>query len=280
MGHCCILIPRPRDEEVCRGRRKSEEIPQRLYIWLYWWEECKLPNKLHDAEDCLKSITDEMELCLLNSDITVAVIVRAKDQEIRELKKRVAELEAAANKDLCVLPPVKADTTVTKEQGDHGEACEEKDEEKEDEEDEEMDKERKNDENKEEKEKVEEDEQKEGKIEEGQDDKKGEKEDGENEEGKEKESEKEEERKDGDDDEEPSIMPHEVEMNKKLEMISRKLDFGQDVNFGEQDYEAVHILNEKRDHAQEKKTIPEQEKINSQQKKMVRLEIEMKAFEK
>ncbi|PIN10368.1 hypothetical protein CDL12_17041 [Handroanthus impetiginosus] len=146
MGHYCILIPRPRDEEVCRSRRKSEEISRRLHCWvdaqkliefpqLYWWGECKLPNKVHDADDRLKSITAEMvfefnptsqELCLLNSDSAVAAIVRAKDQEIKELKKRVAELEAAANKDLCVVAPAKVDAGATKEQRDRGAACEER----------------------------------------------------------------------------------------------------------------------------------------------------------
>ncbi|PIM97364.1 hypothetical protein CDL12_30166 [Handroanthus impetiginosus] len=287
MGHCCILIPRPRDEEVCRGRRKSEEIPQRLHYWvdaqkliefsrLYRWGEYKLPNKVHNAEDRLKSITAEMvfefnstsqELCLLNPDSAVATIVRAKDQEIKELKKRVAELEAAANKDLCVVAPAKADAAATKEQRDRGAACEEKDEKEEDEEDEEMDKERKDneDEEEEEEEKAEQDEQKEEKTKKGQDDKKGEKEDGEDEEGKEKEGEKEEERKDGDDDEERDhdsdnehndmneenhtkhrvgqvSCHHEVEMNKKLEAISQKLNFGQDVDFGKRDYETVLTL--------------------------------------
>ncbi|PIN26264.1 hypothetical protein CDL12_00982 [Handroanthus impetiginosus] len=213
------------------------------------------------------------ELCLLNPNSAVAAIVKAKDQEIKELKKRVAELEAAANKDLCVLAPAKADATATKEQCDRGAACEEqgdndgeekerKDEEEEDEENEEMDEKRKDDEDEDEEEKDEEkdeqDEQKEEKTKKGQDNKKGEKEDGEDEEGKEKEGEKEDERKDGDDDEkrdhdadnehndmnEKSQVSchHEVEINKKLEVVSRKLDFGQDVNFGERDYEAVRTL--------------------------------------
>ncbi|PIN09168.1 Ubiquitinyl hydrolase 1 [Handroanthus impetiginosus] len=229
MGHCCILIPRPRDEEVCRGRRKSEEIPQRLYCWvdaqkliefsrLDQWGEYKLPNKVHDAEDHLKSIMAEIvmiyrlvfefnpisqELYLLNPDSAVTAIVKAKDQEIKELKKR----------NLSVLAPVKADAAATEEQCHCGAACEEwddndgeekerKDEEEEDEEDEEMNEERKDDEDEDEEEKVEEDKQKKEKIEKGQDDKKGENEDGEDEEGKEKECEKEEKRKDGDDDEE------------------------------------------------------------------------------
>ncbi|PIN06371.1 hypothetical protein CDL12_21075 [Handroanthus impetiginosus] len=289
MGHFCILIPRPRDEEVRRGRRKSEKIPQQLHYWvdaqkliefprLYWWGECKLPNKVHDAEDHLKSIMAEMSgVSLLNPDSAVVAIVRTKDQEIKELKKRVAELEAAANKDLCVLAPPKADAAATKEQCDRGAACEEQgdndgkekkrknEEEEEDEEDEEMDKERKDDEEEKEKDKVEEDEQKEEKIKEGQGDKKGEKEDGEDEEGKENKGKKENERKDGDDDEECDhdannehndmneenqtkhrvgqvACQHEVEMNKKLQAISRKLDFGQDVNFGERNYEAIRTL--------------------------------------
>jgi len=270
---------------------------------------------------------------LLNPDSAVAAIVRAKDQEIKELKKRVAELEAAANKDLCVVAPAKADAAATKEQRDRGAACEEqgdndgeekerKYEEEEDEEDEEMDEERKDDENEEEEEeeKAEQDEQKEEKTKEGQDDKKGEKEDGEDEEGKEKEGEKEEERKDGDHDADNEhndmneenqtkhragqvSCHHEVEMNKKLEAISRKLNFGQDVNFGERDYEAVRTLssivdgvqnpdelitkrkpkdldspvsttpakrakqrNEESDHGEEKKTIPEQEKAGPPKK--------------
>ncbi|PIN01751.1 hypothetical protein CDL12_25740 [Handroanthus impetiginosus] len=89
--------------------------------------------------------------------------------------------------------------------------------------------------------------------------KKDEKENDENEEGKEKEGEKEEERKDSDDDEERDhntdneynnmneknqtkhrasqvSCHHEVEMNKKLEAISRKLNFGQD------NYKAVRTL--------------------------------------
>ncbi|PIN09570.1 hypothetical protein CDL12_17846 [Handroanthus impetiginosus] len=57
------------------------------------------------------------ELCLLNSDSIIAAIVRTKDHEIKELKKRVVELEVAANKNLCVLIPVKVDTAATKEQG-------------------------------------------------------------------------------------------------------------------------------------------------------------------
>ncbi|PIN19117.1 hypothetical protein CDL12_08206 [Handroanthus impetiginosus] len=194
-----------------------------------------------------------------------------------------------------------------------------------------MDEERKDDEDEEEKEeeKAEQDEQKEEKIKEGQDDKKGEKEDGEDEEGKEKEGEKEEERKDGDDDEERDhdadnehndmneknqikhragqvSCHHEVEMNKKLEAISRKLNFGQDVDFGEHDYEAARTLssivddeliekqkskdldsplsstpskhakqrNEESDHGKEKKTIPEQEKAGPPKRKMVRPEVE------
>ncbi|PIN00595.1 hypothetical protein CDL12_26903 [Handroanthus impetiginosus] len=410
-------------EEVCRGRRKSEEIPRRLHCWvdaqklieffrLYRWGECKLPNKVHDAEDRLKSITAEMvfqfnptspELCLLNQDSAVAAIVRAKDQEIKELKKRVfelnptsqelyllnldsavaaivrakdqeikelkkrvAELETAANKDLCVVALAKADVAATKKQRDHGAACEErddndgeekerKDEEEEDEEDKEMDEERKDDEDEEEEEeeKAEQDEQKKEKIKEGQDDKKGkkedcedeeekekegEKEDGEYEEGKEKEGEKEKERKDGDNDEKHDhdadnehndmneenqtkhragqvSCHHEVEMNKKLEVISRKLDFGQDVDFGEWDYEVVRTLssivdgvqnrdeliekqklkdldsplsttlanrakqrNEESDYGEEKKTIPEQEKAGLKKKKMVRLEVECEGF--
>ncbi|PIN25648.1 hypothetical protein CDL12_01608 [Handroanthus impetiginosus] len=358
MGYCYILIPRPRDEKVCRDKRKLEEIPRRLHYWvdaqkliefsrLYRWGECKLPNKVHDAEDSLKSITAEMvfgfnptsqELCLLNPDSTVAAIVKAKDQEIKELKKRVAELETAANKDLCVLAPAKADAAATKEQRDRRAACEEqgdndgeekerKDEEEEDEEDEKMDEERKDNEDEEEEEKAEEDEQKEEKTKEGQDDKKGEKEDGEDEEGKEKEGGKDEERKDGDDDVERDhdadneyndmneenqtkhragqvSCHHEVEINRKLEAIFRKLDFGQDVDFGERDYEAVRTLssivdgvqnrdeliekrkskdfdsplstmpakrakqrNEESDHDEEKKTIPEQEKAGPPKKK-------------
>ncbi|PIN20752.1 hypothetical protein CDL12_06559 [Handroanthus impetiginosus] len=201
MGHCCILISRPRDKEV------SQKLIE--FFRLYRWKECKLPNKVHDAEDHLKIITAEMlnptsqELCLLNLDSAVAAIVRAKDQEIKELKKRVAELEAAVNKNLCVLDPAKADAAATKEQRDRGaEEKKKKDEEEEDEEDEEMDEERKNDENEEEEEKVVEDEQKKEKMKEGQDDKKGKKKDGEDDEGKEKEGEKEDERKYGDDDEE------------------------------------------------------------------------------
>ncbi|PIM97010.1 hypothetical protein CDL12_30529 [Handroanthus impetiginosus] len=309
MGHCCILIPRPRDEEVCRGRRKSEEIPRRLHCWvdaqklieffrLYRWGECKLPNKVHDAEDRLKSITAKMlfqfnhtspELCLLNQDSAVAAIVRAKDQEIKELKKRVAELEAAANKDLCVLAPAKADTAATKEQRDRGAACEEQgdndgEEKERKDEDEEMDEERKDDEDEEEEEEAEQDEQKEEKTKERQDNKKGEKEDGEDEEGKEKEGEKEDERKDGDDDEERDhdannehndmneenqtkhqsgqvSCHHEVEMNKKLEAISRKLDFGQDVDFGERDYEAVRTLSSIVDGGQNRDEFIEKRKL-------------------
>ncbi|PIN20951.1 Ubiquitinyl hydrolase 1 [Handroanthus impetiginosus] len=295
------------------------------------------------------------ELCLLNQDSAVAVIVRAKDQEIKELKKRVAELEAAANKDLCVLAPAKADAAATKEQRDRGAACEEqgdndgeekerKNEEEEDEEDEEMDEERKDDEDEneeeEEEEEAEQDEQKEEKTKKGQDNKKGEKEDGENEEGKEKEGEKEDERKDGNDDEERDhdadnehndmneenqtkhqsdqvSCHHEVEMNKKLEAISRKFDFGQDVDFGERDYEAVRTLssivdgvqnrdefiekrklkdfdsplssvpakrakqrNEEIDHGEETKTIPEQEKVGPPKKKWSDLKLNVNAFEK
>ncbi|PIM99986.1 hypothetical protein CDL12_27512 [Handroanthus impetiginosus] len=356
MGHCCILIPRPRDEKVCRGKRKSKEIPRRLHCWawlyervpslgttqkliefswLYRWGECKLPNKVHDSEDRLKIITAEMvfefnhtsqELCLLNLDSAIVVVVLAKDQEIKELKKRIAELEAAANKDLCVLTPAKADAAAIKEQCDRGAACEEqgdndgvekerKDEEEKDEKDEEMDEEKKDDEDEEEEEKAE------------QDDKKGEKEDGEDKEGKEKEGEKEEERKDGDDDEERDhnannehndmneenqtkhragqvSCHHEVEMNKKLEVISRKLNFGQDVDFGEWDYEAVRTLSSiiddvqnqdeliekckskdfdsplKSDHGEEKKTIPEQEKAGSPKKIWSDLKLNVKAFEK
>ncbi|PIN03447.1 hypothetical protein CDL12_24028 [Handroanthus impetiginosus] len=273
MEHCCILIPHPRDEEMSRGRRKSEEISRQLQCWR--WEECKLPNKVHDAKDCLKSITTEIvfefnptsqELCLLNLDNTVAGIVRVKDREIKELNKRVAELEVVANKDLCMLPPIKADAAVTKEQGDCGATCKEqgdydgkekerKDEKEENQDDEEMDEERKDNEEK----KTEDDEQKKKKTKEAKDDKEGKKKDGEDEEGKEKEYEKAEERKNGNDDkerdhdtdneyndtnEENSIKQHvgqvlchyEIEMNKKLEAISRKLDFGQDMNFGEQDY--------------------------------------------
>ncbi|PIN05199.1 hypothetical protein CDL12_22263 [Handroanthus impetiginosus] len=226
------------------------------FIRLYRWGECKLPNKVHNAEDRLKSITAEMvfefnptsqELCLLNPDSAVAAIVRAKDQEIKELKKI----------------------------GDNdGEEKERKYEEEEDEEDEEMDEEKKD--NEDEKEKAEQDEQKEEKIKEGQDDKKGKKEDGEDEEGKEKKGEKEEERKDENQTKHRACQVschHEVEMNKKLEVIYRKLDFG------EWDYEAVRTLssivddlnsplsttlakrakqrNEESDHDEEKKTIPE-----------------------
>ncbi|PIN25941.1 Ubiquitinyl hydrolase 1 [Handroanthus impetiginosus] len=325
------------------------------FFRLYRWGECKLPRKVHDAEDRLKSITADMimiyilgycynsvfefnptrqELCLVTPDSVVAVIVRAKDQEINELKKRVVELEIVANKDVCVLAPVKADAAATKEQRDHEAACKEqsdndgkenerKDEEEEDEKDKEMDKERNDGEDEEEEEKVEENEQKEEKTDEGQDDKKCEKEDGEDDEGKEKEGEKDEERKDGDDDEERDhdadnenndmneenqtkhragqvLYHHEVEMNKKLEAISRKLDFGQDVNFGEQDYEAVRTLlsiidneliekqkledfdsplsttpakhakqrNEESDHGEEKRTILEQEKTGPKKEMM------------
>ncbi|PIM99834.1 hypothetical protein CDL12_27666 [Handroanthus impetiginosus] len=197
MGHCCILIFCPRDEEMCRDRRKSKEIPRRLYCWVY---------------------------------------------------------ETTANKDLCVLAPVKADTATIKEQHDHGAAYEEqgdndgeekerKDkEDEEDKEDKEMNEERKDDEDEEE------DEQKKEKIEERQDDKKNEKEDGENKEGNEKNVRKRKKEK------MVTTMRstkhhagqvschHEVEMNKKLEAISRKLNFGQDVNFGEQDYEALCTL--------------------------------------
>ncbi|PIM98575.1 hypothetical protein CDL12_28943 [Handroanthus impetiginosus] len=283
---------------------------------------------MYDVENLLKNITAEMvfefnptsqELCLLNSDSAVAVIVRAKDQEIKELKKRVVELETAANKNLCVLTPIKADVTTTKEQRDRGAACEEqsdndgeekkrKDEEEEDEKDEEMDEERKDDKNKEEKEKVKEDEQKKKKTKEGQDNKKGEKKDGKDEEGKEKEDEKEEKRKYGDDDEERDHNANNEynDMNKKNQTKHRanQLNFGQDVNFDERDYEAVRTLsfivddvqnqdeliekrkskdfdsplsttpvkcakqrNEKRDHVEEKKTISEQEKAGPQQKK-------------
>ncbi|PIN07699.1 hypothetical protein CDL12_19731 [Handroanthus impetiginosus] len=273
MGHCCILIPHPRDEEVCRGRRKLEKIPQRLHCWADVGR--KLPNKVHDAEDRLKSTTAKMviiyrlvfgfhstsqELCLLNPDSTIAAIVKAKDQEIKELKKRVAELEAATTEDLCVLALVKADATAIKEQSDRGASCEEqgnndgeekerKDEEEENEEDKEMDEERKDDKDEEEEEK------------------KNKKEDGKDEERNEKEDEKEEERKDGDGDDDEECdhdtdneyndmneenqtkhragqvsSHHKVKMNKKFEAISRKLNFGQDVNFGEWDYKAVRTL--------------------------------------
>ncbi|PIN17859.1 Protein-tyrosine-phosphatase [Handroanthus impetiginosus] len=158
------------------------------------------------------------ELCLLNSDSTVATIVRAKDQEIKELKKRVAELEEGYN---------------------DGEEKEWKNEEKKDEEDEEIDEERIDDEDEKKKEKGEEDEQKEKKIEEGQDDKKGEKEDGENEEGNEKESEKKEERKDGDDDEERD---HDVDNEYNNMNEENQTKYRADVNFDEQDYEAVCTL--------------------------------------
>ncbi|PIN23539.1 hypothetical protein CDL12_03737 [Handroanthus impetiginosus] len=322
MGHCCIVIPRPRDEEVCRGRKKSEEISRRLHCWvdgttqkliefsrLYRWGECKRPNKVHDTEDRLKSITAEMvfefnptsqELCLLNLDSAVAVI----------LKKRVAELEAAVNKDLCVVAPAKVDATATKEQRDRGAACEEqgnndekekerKYEEEEDEEDEEMDEERKDDEEEEE-EKVERDEQKEEKTKEGQNDRKGEKEDGEDEEGNEKEGEKEEERKDSDDDEERdhdadnehNVMNeenqtkhhagqvschHEVEMNKNLEAISRNLDSPLSTTPAKR----AKKRNEESDHGKEKKTIPEQEKADPlKKKKLSDLKLNVKAFEK
>ncbi|PIN12089.1 hypothetical protein CDL12_15304 [Handroanthus impetiginosus] len=324
-------------------RVPSLGIAQKLieFSRLYRWGECKLPNKVHDADDRLKSITAEMvfefnptsqELCFLNPDSAVAAIVRAKDREIKELKKRVAELEATANKDLCVLAPAKANATATKEQRDHGAGDndrEEKERKDEDEEDGEMDKERKDDEDEEEEEKAEEDEQKEKKTKEGQEAKKGEKENGEDEVGKEKKCEKEEERKYGDDDEERDhdadneyndmneenqtkyragqvSCHHEVEMNKKLEAISRKLDFGQEVNFGERDYEAARTLssivdgvqnrddplsttstkrakqrNEESDHGEEKKTIPEQEKANPpKKKKWSDLKLNVKAFEK
>ncbi|PIN18641.1 hypothetical protein CDL12_08682 [Handroanthus impetiginosus] len=174
-----------------------------------------------------------------------------------------------------------------------------------------MNEERKDDKDEEEEEKIEED-----KTKEGQDDKKSEKEDGEDEE---KECEKEEERKDGDDDEERDhdadneyndmneenqtkhragqvSCYHKVEMNKKHESISRKLDFGQQV--GERDYEvnrdelikkqklknfdssmsttpakrAKH-RNEESDHGKEKKTIPEQEKAGPKKKKVKALQM-------
>ncbi|PIN02693.1 hypothetical protein CDL12_24793 [Handroanthus impetiginosus] len=291
------------------------------FFRLYWWGECKLPNKVHDVEDRLKSITTEMvfefnptsqELYLLNLDSAVATIVRAKDQKIKELKKRVAELEAATNKDLYV--------------GDNdGEEKERKyeEEDEEDEEDEEIDEKKKDDEDEdedeEEEEKAKQDEQKEEKTKEGQDDKKGEKENGKDKHGKEKECEKEEERKDGDDDEERDhdtdnehndmneenqtkhragqvSCHHEIEMNKKIDAISQKLDFGQDVDFGERHYEAVCTLssivddldsllsttpakrakqrNEESNHGEEKKIIPEQEKVGPPKKKMVRPEVE------
>ncbi|PIN01544.1 hypothetical protein CDL12_25944 [Handroanthus impetiginosus] len=219
-------------------------------------KECKLPKKMHDAENHLKSITIEME----KED--------EEDEEIDEKRK---------------------------------------------------DEERKDDEDEKEKEKIEEDKQKEEKIDEGQDDNKGEKEYGKDEEEKKKQGEKEKERKDSNDDEERDhnadneyndmnkknqtkhrtgqvSCHHEVEMNKKLDGISRKLNFGQDVNFGERDYEVVCTLlsivdnfdslfsttpikcakqiNEKRDHIEEKKTIPKQEKAGPQQKKLVRPEVE------
>ncbi|PIN00277.1 hypothetical protein CDL12_27221 [Handroanthus impetiginosus] len=273
------------------------------------------------------------KLCLLNSDSAVVAIVK----EIKELKKRVAELEAAENKNLCVLAPAKADVAAIKEQGDN----DREEKERKDEEDEEMDEERKDDEDKEDEEKAEEDEQKEEKIKEGQDDKKGEKEDGEDEEGKEKEGGKEEERKHGDDDVERDhdvdneyndmneenqtkhragqvSCHHEVEINRKLEAISRKLNFGQDMDFGERDCEAVRILssivegvqnrdeliekqkledfdsplsttlakrakqrNEGSDHSEEKKTILEQKKAGPpKKKKWSDLKLNVKAFEK
>ncbi|PIN23547.1 hypothetical protein CDL12_03730 [Handroanthus impetiginosus] len=268
MGHSYILIHRPRNEKVCRGRRKSKEIPRRLQFWI-------------DGNCCQ---------------------VRAKDQRIKDLKKRVVELEAAANKDLCVLAPVKADAATTKEQRNRGATCEEqgnndgKEQERKDEE--EMDEEIKDDEDEEEEEKVAENEQKKEKIKEEQDDKKGKKKNGKDKERKEKECEKEEEIKYGDDYEERDHNPdneyndmneenqtkhragqvschHEVEMNKKLESISRKLDFEQDVNFNRNELvekqksenfdsslsttpaKRAKRRNEKRDHTEEKKTIPE-----------------------
>ncbi|PIN09523.1 hypothetical protein CDL12_17895 [Handroanthus impetiginosus] len=255
------------------------------------------------------------ELCLLNPNSAITAIARAKHQEIKELTKRVEEVEAATNKDLCVLAPVKIDATATKEQRDRGAACdndgkekEKKDEKKEDEKDEEMDEKRKDDEDEKEEEKTEEDEQKKEKIEEGQNDKKGKKEDGEDEEGKEKECEKEEERKDGNDDEECDhdanneyndmnkenqtkhragqvSWYHEIEMNKKLEGIPRKLNFGQDVDF---DFDSplsttpakcAKQMNDESDHAEEKKIIPEQEKAGPK-KKWSDLKLNAKAFEK
>ncbi|PIM98472.1 hypothetical protein CDL12_29049 [Handroanthus impetiginosus] len=273
-----------------------------------------------------KSIVNKLdELANKDSAKDIDDFFRAKDQEIKELKKRVAELEETANKDLCVLAPVKANAATTKEQRDHGAACEKQgdndgeEKEKKDEEDKEKD-----DEDGKEKEKAEKDEQKEEKTKEGQDDKKGEKEDGDDEEGNEKEGEEEEKRKDDDDDEERDhdadneyndmnkenqtkhlSCHHEVEMNKKLEGISQKLDFGQDVDFDERDYEVVRTLssiiddeliekwkvedfdsplsttsakrakqsNEENDHDEERKTIPEQEKAGPP-KKMIRPKVE------
>ncbi|PIN03836.1 hypothetical protein CDL12_23635 [Handroanthus impetiginosus] len=117
---------------------------------------------------------------------------------------------------------------------------------------------------------------------------KGEKKDGEDKECKENEDEKEEQRKDGDGEEHDH---DEVEMKKKLEAISRKLNFGQDVNFDKWDNDVnrddrirkrklddfdsslsttlakrAKQKNVKRDCAQEKKTIPEQRKAKPQQK--------------
>ncbi|PIN18603.1 hypothetical protein CDL12_08725 [Handroanthus impetiginosus] len=237
-GYFCILIPRLRDEELIEFSR------------FYRWGECKLPNKVHNAKDRLKSIMAEMfnpisqELYLLNSNNIVVDIVKAKDQEIKELKKRVVELKAAT-----------------------------KDE-----------KEKKKKEKK-----TEEDKQKKRKTDERKDDKEGKKKDSEDEERKKKDDEKEEERKYGNDEEhdhnadnkyndmnEENQIKHragqvschyEVKMNKKLEVISRKLDFGQDMDF---DFDSslsttptkcAKQKNVKRDHAQEKKTIPEQEKV-------------------
>ncbi|PIN24681.1 hypothetical protein CDL12_02591 [Handroanthus impetiginosus] len=108
---------------------------------------------------------------------------------------------------------------------------ERKDEEK-DQKNEKMDKERKDEEDEEEKKekkeenekKNEEDEEKEKKIEEKNDDKNGKKKDGEENRTKHYVDQ--------------VSCHHKVEM-KKLKVISRKLDFGKDVNFGKRDYKAV-----------------------------------------
>ncbi|PIN26508.1 hypothetical protein CDL12_00735 [Handroanthus impetiginosus] len=138
------------------------------------------------------------ELGLLNPGNTVAAIVRAKDEEIKELKKRIAKIEEA-NKSFCVQAPmnadiaakdekikdsqtkdtpIKADTPANKEQGDRAAACEEQGDyatahdaqsdygkDKEDEE-EKKEEEKKNEEDEQKEKKNEEDEQKEKKTEE------------------------------------------------------------------------------------------------------------------
>ncbi|PIN22320.1 hypothetical protein CDL12_04968 [Handroanthus impetiginosus] len=124
MGHCCILIPRPMDEEVCRGKRKLEEIPRRLH---YWVDVATIVRaKDQEIEELKKRIAKveeaNKELCML-APVNADAIV--KDKEIKEFKKTTVKLEAVTNKDLCVLAPIKVDAAVNKEQGNRAAACEE-----------------------------------------------------------------------------------------------------------------------------------------------------------